>query len=131
MTQELGETREMLAQATWDKAIEIANDHKKDVKPFYIIYAAKADPALQGAVVNGLFASGGIRAAWRLSHVRPPPLLGILVWYVDNAQGIFEFQPDLSSPPDIPLDPSLLSDRSEDQLYGVMEKGKKMKVLVS
>jgi len=129
--QELGETREEMAWGIWRQAEAIANEHKKLKKPFYIVYAAKPDPALQGAIVNGLVASGGIRQSFRLTHDRPPPLLGVLVWYVDNAQGIFEFQPQLSSPPDVPLDPSLLSTRSEDQLYGVMDQGKKMKVLVS
>ena len=131
MTQFLGETREAMAWACWNKAMEIANQRKSEVKPFYILYTAKPDPALTGAVVNGLVAKGGIREAWRLSYIRPPALLGMLVWYVDNAQGIFEFQPDLSSPPDVPLDPSMLSDRKEDQLTSIMEKGKKMKVLVS
>jgi hypothetical protein len=131
MVQELGETRDAMAMATWQKAISIANDHKSEVKPFYIVYAAKVDPALQGAVVNGLFASGGIREAWRLSYVRPPAMLGILVWFVNNALGTFEFLPELSAPPDVPLDPSLLSNRSEDQSIRVMEKGKQMNVLVS
>ena len=131
MTQTLGDTREDMAWAVWRKAEEIANDHKKEVKPFYIIYAAKPDPALKGAIVNGLVASGGIRQTFRLSYERPPAMLGILVWYVDNAQGIFEFQPHLSAPHDVPVHPSLLSDRSEDQSTAVMEKGKKLNVLVS
>ena len=131
MVQLLGDTRDALALACFNKAYEIANDHKTEVKPFYIIYAAKADPALQGAVVNGLVASGGIREAWRLSYDRPPALLGILVWYVNNPLGEFQFLPELSSPPDVPLDPSMLSDRSEDQSTKVMEQGKKMNVLVS
>lgn len=131
MVQQLGETRDALGWATWNKAYSIANERKSEVKPFYIIYAAKPDPALQGAIVNGLVASGGIREAWRLSHDRPPAVLGILVWYVDNALGLFQFVPELSSPPDVPLDPSMLSDRKEDQSVSLMEKGKKIKVLVS
>lgn len=131
MVQQLGETRDALALAAWNKAMSIADDHKKEVKPFYIIYAAKPDPALEGAIVNGLFACGGIREAWRLSHARPPVMLGLLVWYVDNAQGLFQFIPELSCPPDVPLDANLLSDRKEDQFTGVMQKGKNMNVLVS
>lgn len=130
MSQELGETRDAMGWAIWNRAQEIAQE-TKDVKPFYIIYAAKTDPALQGAVVNGFVARGGIRDAWRLTHHRPPPLLGILVWYVDHKKSLFEFQPDLSSPPDIPLDPLMLSDRPEDQSTRVMEQGQKMNVLVS
>lgn len=130
MTQELGETRDAMGWAVWKKAQEIAEE-TKDVKQFYIVYAAKPDPALFGAVVNGFVARGGIRDAWRICTKRPQPFLGILVWYVDHDKSLFEFQPDLSSPPDIPLDPELLSDRSEDQLVSIMEKGKQMNVLVS
>ncbi len=130
MVQELGETRDAMALATWNKAIELANEHKLD-KPYYIVYAAKTDPNLSGAVINGLVASGGIRQTFKISHDRPQVYLGQLVWYVNHATGEFLFLPELSPPPDIPLDPSLLSTRSEDQLYGVMDTGKKMNVLVS
>jgi len=130
MVQELGETRDAMALATWNKAIEIANEHRLD-KPYYIVYAAKPDPKLAGAVIKGLVASGGIRQTYKISHDRPQVLIGQLVWYVNHATGEFLFLPELSPPPDIPLDPSLLSTRSEDQLYGVMEQGKKMNVLVS
>lgn len=131
MVQELGETRDAMAWDVWHKAEAIANERKKDVKPFYIIYAAKSDPALAGANVRGKVAFGGIRQTFKLSYERPPMILGQLVWYVNNPMGVFEFVPQLSSPPDIPLDPSMLSDRKEDQFSTVMEKGKDMNVLVS
>lgn len=131
MVQEMGETRDALAMATWIKAEKIAHDHAKEKKPFYIVYAAKPDPGLAGAVVDGIVAAGGIRESFRLTHNRPQAILGQLVWFVNNAMGEFQFLPDLSFPPDIPLDPYLLSDRSEDQLYSIMDKGKQMKVLVS
>ena len=131
MVQELGETRDELSLATWKKAASIAEERKSEVKPFYIVYAAKVDPALSGAIVNGLYAAGGIREAWRLTHNRPQLIFGQLVWYVDNSIGMFEFIPELSAPPDLPLDPSLLSDRKEDQFSSVMQKGKNMNALVS
>ena len=131
MSQLLGDTRDDLALNVCLKALAIANDYKKEVKPFYIIYVAKVDPGLQGAIVNGLFAQGGIRDAWRLSYDRPPLILGMLVWFVNNPLGIFDFVPELSSPPDVPLDPEFLSDRKEDQSIRVMEKGKSLNVLVS
>jgi hypothetical protein len=131
MVQELGETRDAMAWDVWRKAESIASERKNEVKPFYIIYAAKTDPALAGAIVRGLVASGGIRQTFRLSYERPPMILGQLVWFVNNPMGLFEFVPQLSSPPDIPLDPSMLSDRKEDQFNTVMEKGKDMNVLVS
>lgn len=131
MVQQLGETRDALALATWAKAEQIAQDCKFEVKPFYIVYCAKPDPGLTGAIVNGLFASGGLREAWRCVYHRPQLILGQLCWYVDNSLGMFEFMPELSAPPDVPLDPRLLSDRREDQFYGLMDKGKEMNVLVS
>lgn len=131
MVQELGETRDAMAWDVWKKAETIASERKRDTKPFYIIYAAKPDPALAGANVRGQVAQGGIRQTFKLSYVRPPVILGQLVWFVNNPMGIFEFVPQLSSPPDIPLDPSLLSDRKEDQFSSVMEKGKNLNVIVS
>lgn len=131
MAQTLGETRDSMALDCWRGAERIADERKNDVKPFYIIYAAKPDPALAGANVRGKKADGGIRQTYKLSYDRPPLILGQLVWYVNNPLGIFEFVPQLSSPYDVPLDPSLLSDRKEDQFSGVMEKGKKLNVLVS
>lgn len=131
MPQEMGETRDALALDCWRKAESIAHERKNDVKPFYIIYAAKPDPALAGANVRGTIASGGIRQCFRISYDRPPFVLGMLVWFVNNPMGVFEFVPSLSSPPDVPLDPSLLSDRSEDQSTRVMEQGQKRKILVS
>lgn len=131
MSQELGETRDAMAMDCWHGAEKIAEERKHDKKPFYIIYAAKSDPALNGAVVKGLVACGGIRQTYKLSYQRPPAILGQLVWFVNNPMGIFEFVPQLSFPYDVLLDPSLLSDRKEDQYERVMEKGKKMNVLVS
>ncbi len=131
MSQELGETRDQMALDCWSQAEKIAEERKNDTRPFYIIYAAKPDPALQGAIVRGLVASGGIRQSFKLSYERPPFVLGMLVWFVNNPLGIFEFVPQLSSPPDVPLDPSLLSVRKEDQMESLMEKGKKINVLVS
>lgn len=131
MSIEFGEVRDAMGRATWQKAEEIANANKSNVKPFYIVYAAKADPNLKGKTVDGKVIEGGIREAYLTSYERPQLAFGQLVWYVDNAQGIFEFCSELSLPPDIPVDPSLLSDRPEDQLYTVMEKGQKYKALVS
>jgi hypothetical protein len=112
--------------------MDIANSLKNEVKPFYIICAAKADPHLRGArSADGKYISGGIREAWRWTHARPPKMLGLLVWYVNNALGVFEIVDELSLPPDVPLDPNLLSTRSEDQYYGIMQQGKKNNVLVS
>ncbi len=131
MVQELGETREALSLQCWELVSKFAEGMKREKKPFYIVYAAKQDPGLKGANINGTTAIGGIVQTVKAYYNRPPALLGILVWYVDNNLGIMDFIPELSSPPDIPLNPSMLSAKSEDQLISVMEKGKKMNVLVS
>jgi hypothetical protein len=36
MTVLMGDVREELAMSVWNKAIAIANEHKANVKPFYI-----------------------------------------------------------------------------------------------
>jgi len=131
MHQTLGETREIAALEAWKLVNDFAEKMKYEKRPFYIVYAAKPDPALKGAVIDGKVACGGIRQTVKAYYARPPAIIGILVWYVDNNLGVFDFVPELSAPPDVPLDPSLLSDKSEEQFSGVMEKGKKLKVLVS
>jgi hypothetical protein len=131
MVELFGDVRDSMAWAACHKAEEIAHSLKDEVKPFYIICAAKADPHLHGAIVNGMYSSGGIRESWRWTHQRPPKMLGILVWFVNNPLGIFELVEELSFPPDIPLDPSMLSDRSEDRCYSVMQTGKDNRVIVS
>ncbi len=130
MTEELGAVREAMARDCWAMAERIAHDRSKDDKPFYIIYSAKVDPALTGADAWGKRVAGGIRQAFRLSYERPPFVLGMLVWYVNNPRGIFEFVSDLSSPPDIPIDPSLLSTRREDTSYALAEKAEKLNKFV-
>ena len=124
--QELGETRDAMAQDCWDIAYGIAKDRSHDPKPFYIIYSAKVDPALAGADAWGKRVAGGIRQAYRLSYQRPPFVLGMLVWFVNGPLGVFEFVSELSSPPDIPIDPSLLSTYSADAFGGLADKAKEM-----
>lgn len=121
MVQEIGETREAMGLAAWKLAEDMANNLKHDVKPFYIVFAAKSDKNHGNA----------IRQTIKAYRYRPPAILGILVWYVDHSKGEFKFVPELSSPPDMPLDPSLLSNRAEDALTSIMDKGKQMNVLLS
>lgn len=119
--QEIGESREAWGRDVWAKAEQMANDLKSDVKPFYIVFAAKQDKSTPGA----------FRQAFRMYRDRPPKIIGLLVWYVDNAQGIFQFVPELSIPPDVPIDPLLLSTKSEDASTSIMEAGQKMGILLS
>lgn len=126
MSEELGAVREAMAADCWKKAEDIAHSRKNDPKPFYIIFCAKVDPNLAGADAWGKRVAGGIRQAFRLSYDRPPFILGMLVWFVNNPLGVFRFVSELSSPPDIPIDESLLSTRSEDVSYSMMNKAKEI-----
>ena len=121
MAQTLGESREALALDVWKMAEEFANDMKHVTEPYYIVYHAKHDKNKPGV----------IRQAIKAYFKRPNLMIGLLVWYVDNQNGIFSFVPELSSPPDIPVDPKLLSDKAEDALPTVMAQGKKLGVIWS
>jgi hypothetical protein len=118
---EMGEAREQLGRDVWAQAEKFANEAKSD-KPFYIVYHAK-------------WARGGgtptLKWAMKAYSQRPAAMLGILVWYVDQAQGIFRLVPELSAPPDVPLDPSLMSGESKDAFPTIMAQGQKLNALHS
>lgn len=120
MVQELGETRDAMALGCMQLVEDFANKMRSEVKPFYIVFFAKPDANVSG-----------IRQTVKAYFHKPAKLLGILVWYVNNPLGIFDFVPELSSPPDIPLDPSMLSTRSADSFASVMDKGKELNIIVS
>lgn len=126
MVQEIGESRETWGRDVWLMAEDFANNMKNEVKPFYIVYACKEDRGMSQKL--GRFA---FKQAMRAYYTRPPAILGILVWYVNHPLGEFQFIPELSAPPDVPIDPTLLSEKAEDALPTVMEKGEKMNVLLS
>lgn len=126
MAQEIGESREAWGRDIWKMAEDFASKMKKEVKPFYIVYCAKYDPNQSEVLGRGVY-----KQTMKAYYHRPPAMLGILVWYVDNAQGIFQFMNELSAPPDVPLDPLLLSDRPEDMSSRVAEQGQKLHAIVS
>lgn len=119
--QEIGESREQWGRDVWAKAEEIAHSMKSETDPFYIVFAAKQDRQYDGA----------FRQAFKIYRQRPQKLIGLLVWYVDNVDGIFSFVPELSIPPDVPLDESLLSQDSEDAFPEIMKIGQQMGILLS
>lgn len=121
MAQTIGESREAWAIDVWHMVEDFANNMKSEVKPFYIVYAAKQDRH------NPQVYRQTIKAYYN----RPTPMLGLLVWYVNHPLGEFKFCPELSAPPDVPLDPSLLSEKHEDALPSVMAQGQKLNVIVS
>lgn len=121
MTQTIGESREQWGMDVWNEAEKHANALKHDREPFYIVYAAKQDRKEPGK----------FRQAFRFYRQIPPKILGLLVWKVDHPKGIFELVPELSLPPDVPVDPTLLSEKKEDSFTSIMEVGEKMGVLLS
>jgi len=129
-TETLGNLREAMAIDCWNMAEKIAEERRNDPKPFYIMYVGKVDPALAGADAWGKRVAGGIRQSFKLSYERPPFVLGMLVWFVNAPLGVFEFVPALSSPPDIPIDPSLLSNRSEDYSVDLANKAQQMNKVI-
>jgi hypothetical protein len=120
MAVELGEVREKWAQDVWNMAEKFANTASAD-RPYYIVFAAKQDRT----------DAHKFHQAMKAYYAKPDPMLGILVWYVDKSEGKFEFMPELSAPFDIPLDPSLLSNKESDSFARIAEQGEKLKVLVS
>ena len=121
MSQQIGESRDAWGMDVWAKAEEFANNLKSDREPFYVVYAAKQD-----RTQPGLF-----RQAFRFYRQRPPRIIGLLVWYVDHSKSMFEFVPELSIPPDVPLDESLLSKSQKDTFSSLAEVGQEMGVLLS
>jgi len=121
MATEIGEAREKWGMDVMKMAEDFANKMSKEVRPFYIVYACKSDKS-DGSV---------FRQAFKAYYDRPPAILGILVWYVNHPLGQFDFVPELSAPPDIPIDPSLLSDKASDASERVAGQGKKLKILMS
>jgi hypothetical protein len=119
--QTLGETREAMSRGLMKQIEDFASNMKHMKEPFYIVFHAKADH----------IAGNCIRQSIKAYSRVPKDLLGILVWYVDNKTGTFEFKPELSSPPDVPIDPRLLSDNPQDFNQRVAERGQKLNVLVS
>lgn len=124
--QQIGESREAWGQDVWAMAEDFANNMKSEDRPFYIVYACKEDRGMSQKL--GRFA---FKQAMKAYYSKPPVILGILVWYVHHPRGIFEFKSELSSPPDVPLDPSLLSDKASDVSDRVASQGEKLQVLVS
>jgi hypothetical protein len=124
--QEIGESRETWGWDVVRMAEDFANNMKNESRPFYIVYACKEDRGMSNKLGTPTF-----KQAFKAYFDRPPAILGILVWYVDHRKGEFRFIPELSAPPDVPLDPKLLSDKASDASERVSLQGEKLKALVS
>ncbi len=124
--QEIGESREAWGWDVVRMAEDFANNMKHERRPFYIVYACKEDRGASNQLGRSAF-----KQAIKAYYHRPPAMLGILVWYVDHKNGEFKFLPELSAPPDVPLDPNLLSDKASDASERVSLQGEKLKAIVS
>ena len=120
MTQEIGESREEWGRDIWNKAEDFASKISSEM-PFYVVFSAKSDRQHPHV----------FRQAFKAYYQRPPHLIGILVWYVDKSLGLFDLVSELSIPPDVPIDPALLSKEKQDTFASLMEVGEKMGVLLS
>ncbi len=126
MAQEIGESREKFGWDVMKMAEDFANNTKNEVRPFYIVYACKEDRGMSNQLGRTAF-----KQAMKAYYHKPPAMLGILVWYVHHPKGEFRFVPELSAPPDVPLDPALLSDKASDASERVAAQGNKLNALVS
>ena len=126
MAQEIGESREAWGRDVMQMAEEFAHHMSKEMRPFYIVYACKEDRGMSNRLGRSTF-----KQAMKAYLDKPPVMLGILVWHVNNATGEFRFCPELSAPPDVPLDERLLSDKASDASERVAAQGEKLNALVS
>lgn len=126
MSQEIGESREAWGRRVVDLVEDFASAMKREVKPFYIVFACKEDRHASAKLGRTVF-----RQTIKAYYSRPPAMLGILVWFVNHPLGEFRFIPELSAPWDVPLDPALLSDKAEESSDRVAAQGAKLNVLVS
>lgn len=121
MAQEIGESREAWGRDVWELAEDMANGLKSEQKPFWIVYAAKQDRSNPHI----------FRQTIKSYYQKPPKMFGVLVWYVNHPKGEFKFVPELSAPPDVPLDPSLLSTKSSDFAPSVAAQGETLQAILS
>lgn len=130
MAELIGDARENWGWDVMRMAEDFANKMSKEREPFWIVYAAKEDKGMSNKLGRGAFKQAF--KAWPIKPMKDgKPLLSVLVWYVNHATGEFRFCHELSSPPDVPIDPRLLSDKASDASARVMEQGEKVSALVS
>lgn len=126
MSIEMGEARETWSRDVWNLVENFANATKGDGRPFYIVYACKEDRGASNKLGRTAF-----KQALKAYYDKPPAMLGILVWYVNHGTSEFRFCPELSAPPDVPLDERLLSDKASDASERVATQGQRLNALVS
>jgi hypothetical protein len=115
--QEMGETREPMAQDCWGDANRLAEMYAKKMNTdFWILFAAKPHQQHENALVMG----------WEVIAKRPPrAMVGVMVFKWNNQDKQLTVEQDLSLPFDIPLSDAELSKDSKDVIASVAQSAKK------
>ena len=117
----MADFREALVMETVERVSKYADLIPDSESPCYIIVAAKPDKNKPGK----------INATMQHYLERPPVIIGLLVWYVDKQKGLLEFVPELSLPPDIPLEEKHVSKDSKDSFARISEVGSRAGIILS
>lgn len=115
--QEMGETREPMAQDCWGDANRLAEMYAEKMNTdFWILFAAKPHQQQDNALVMG----------WEVIAKRPPrAMVGVMVFKWVNQEKRLMVETDLSLPFDVPLSESELSQDSKDIIASVGQAAKK------
>lgn len=117
----MGDFRESLGLEVCQTVEKYANKIPSSDMPCYIVVCAKTDR----------YKPGQINASIQHYKDRPPKYFGLLIWYVDRDKGILDFVPELSLPPDIPLDPKDMSTDPKDAYSRIVDMGQSSGVILS
>ncbi len=112
---QMGDVRESMAQGCMDYVHDFVHKMSHIKEPFYVVYYATVDRLTPNKINQTV----------KAYHQKPPFMIGVLVWYVNNRLGICDLVPELSSPPDYPIDPKFLSDDPKDLIVSVAQQGKR------
>jgi len=115
--QEMGETREPMANDCWSDAQRLAELYSKQFDhDFWILYAAKPHVRFQHAIVAG----------WEVVAKRPPrAMVGVLVFKWSHREKRLVVESDLCLPYDVPISDAEMSSESKDFVPTVEEAAKK------
>jgi len=115
--QQMGETREPMAQDCWADAHRMVETYRKTVNgDFWIAYAAKPHTHNKNAIVAG----------WEVIAKKPEQgMVGVLVFRWNSTEERLEVEPDLCLPYDVPVSESEMSKSSKDVFSSIGNAAKK------
>lgn len=94
-----------MARDCMEDALKIANLYEHVGEDFWILFASKAHQSIPNAFVHG----------WEVTFSKPPiPILGVLVFHVNQKTKSMTLDTKLSLPYDVPLAGVKLSESSKD-----------------